>query len=112
MKQAILADESLYPQARAWDRNSKALALAILNQAFRDVVSPNRSSRDWETWEQDALQWFAASEDHPGSFQWVCGVLDLDSSQLRAWLDSYRGSGTGRRREMARKLIRFRFHGK
>jgi hypothetical protein len=111
MKRAILAVESLYPQARARDRNSKNLALAILIQAFRDVVSPVRSSREWRFWEQDALQWFAALEDHPGSFQWICGILDLNSSELRRWLDSYRHSGTGRRRKMARKLIRFRFRG-
>ncbi len=111
MKRAILADESLYPQARAWDKNSKNLALAILIQAFRDIVSPNRSSREWRFWEQDALQWFAAAEDYPGSFQWVCGILDLNSSRLRRWIDSYRQSGAGRRRKMARKLIRFRFRG-
>lgn len=34
MKRTILADESLYPQARTWHRNSKNPALAILIQAF------------------------------------------------------------------------------
>ena len=34
MKRAILADDSPSPQARTGDRNSKSLAVAILNQAF------------------------------------------------------------------------------
>ena len=34
MKRRILADESLDPQARTWNRNSKSLAPAILIQAF------------------------------------------------------------------------------
>lgn len=111
MKRAILADESLYPPVQGRDRNSRNLALGILQQAFRDIVSPNRSSREWKFWKRDAVHWFNAAENHPGSFLWVCRVLDMNSSELRRWLDRYRNGGSGGRREMARKLVRFRFRG-
>lgn len=111
MKMATLASEGLYPPIRKVDRASKNLALAILYQAFRDVVSPNRAAREWELWRRDAGKWFSAVEKHPGSFRWVCDILEMDSTELLRWIDSYKESGTGQQRDLARKLIRFRFHG-
>ena len=52
------------------------LALGILLQAFRDVVSPKKTSnKEWEVWRKDALEWFNSNENHPGSLFWVCEVL-------------------------------------
>ena len=84
------------------------LALGILLQAFRDIVSPKKgSNKEWELWSQDALEWFYSNETHPGSLLWVCEVLEMDHKELRTWLHDYRHSGRSRKQEMAKKLIRF-----
>lgn len=84
------------------------LALGILLQAFRDIVSPKKSSnKEWELWRQDALEWFYSNESHPGSLLWVCEVLEMDHKELCGWLGDYRNSGRSRKQEMAEKLIRF-----
>lgn len=119
MKVHMLESNGLYPQIKAPDRPARNLALAILNQAFRDIVSPNRVSQEWETWKRDAARWFSSEDVDPGSFHWVCGVLEVDSSKLRGWVDSsklrgwietYNTSGLRGRKEVARKLIRFRIY--
>lgn len=110
MKMQMLESNSLYPQVKTPDRPARNLALAILNQAFRDVLSPNRSSQGWNAWQRDASRWFSSEDDDPGSFHWVCGVLEMDSSKLRAWLETYKNSGLQGRKEVARKLIRFRIY--
>lgn len=108
MKATVLESEGLYPQQKKADPSMRNLALGILLQAFRDIVSPKKtSSKEWELWRQDALEWFYSSETHPGSLLWVCEVLEMDHKELRAWLQEYRSSGRSRKREMAKKLIRF-----
>ncbi len=110
MKVQMLESNALYPQVKTPDRPARNLALAILNQAFRDIVSPNRASQEWEIWKRDAARWFSSDEDDPGSFHWVCDVLELDFSKLRGWLETYKTSGLRGRKEVARKLIRFRIY--
>ena len=108
MKATILESEGLYPQNRKPDPSMRNLALGILLQAFRDIVSPKKASnKEWELWRKDALEWFGSDETHAGSLLWVCEVLEMDYRDLRNWLEDYRRSGRSRRREMARKLVRF-----
>ena len=108
MKATILESEGLYPQNRKPDPSMRNLALGILLQAFRDIVSPKKASnKEWELWRKDALEWFNSNETHAGSLLWVCEVLEMNHKDLRGWLEDYRRSGHSRRREMARSLIRF-----
>ncbi|MBI4447282.1 MAG: hypothetical protein HY645_15425 [Acidobacteria bacterium] len=108
MKSSVIESEGLYPQTRKPDPSLRNLALGILLQAFRDIVAPKKSSnKEWEIWRQDALEWFFSKEDHPGSFQWVCEVLEMSPRDLRRWLHTYKHSDRAHKKEMARKLIRF-----
>jgi hypothetical protein len=108
MKASALESEGLYPQTKKPDPSLRNLALGILLQAFRDIVAPKKSSnKEWELWRQDALDWFYSDEKHPGSFRWVCDVLEMNHRDLREWLHAYKKSRGERKKEMARKLIRF-----
>ncbi len=53
------------------------------------------------------MEWFHSDELHPGSFLWVCDVLEMNPKELREWLQDYKRSDKNRKKEMARKLIRF-----
>ena len=103
-----LESRGLYPQAKRPDPSLRNLSLGILLQAFRDIVAPKKSSqKEWRSWRQDALDWFHSEESYPGSFHWVCEVLEMGVQDLRDWLESYLSSDETDQREMARKLIRF-----
>lgn len=108
MKATILESEGLYPQTKKPDSSLRNLALGILLQALRDIVSPKKTShKEWELWRKDALDWFSAGDTHPGSLTWVCEVLEMNPKELREWLNRYQRCGHHRKKEMARKLIRF-----
>lgn len=108
MKAYALESDGLYPPTKKPDASLRNLALGILLQALRDIVAPKKASnKEWEAWRQDALEWFFSEESHPGSFCWVCGVLEIKPKELRTWLHTYKKSGLERKREMAKKLIRF-----
>lgn len=84
------------------------LALAILLQGFRDVISvKNSSNHEGTIWRKDALEWFASENQFPGSFLWVCTALKLPGKELRTWIEEYLMSDKKRKIEMARKLHRF-----
>ena len=103
-----LESAGLYPREHRPESSLRNLSLGILLQAFRDVVAPKKSSnKEWRLWRQDALDWFASEESYPGSFQWVCEVLEMNQRELRQWLEIYLLSGKDRQRELARKLTRF-----
>ena len=103
-----LESAGLYPPEHRPESSLRNLSLGILLQAFRDVVAPKKSSnKEWRLWRQDALDWFASEESYPGSFQWVCEVLEMNQRELRQWLEAYLVSDKDRQREMARKLTRF-----
>lgn len=108
MKATVLESEGLYPQTKKPDPSLRNLALGILLQAFRDIVSPKKvSNKEWEMWRQDALGWFYSPDSHPGSLLWVCAVLEMNPKELRQWLRTYRSSNSDRKLDMAKKLIRF-----
>lgn len=108
MRTSLLESEGLYPQTKKPEPALRNLALGILLQAFRDIVAPKKASnKEWEEWRQDAFEWFYSFEAHPGSFHWVCEVLEMNPNDLRDWLQQYRKSDTKQKKEMARKLTRF-----
>ena len=108
MQVEISSSAPLYPESRSYDAASRKLALGILLQAFRDIISPRRSTwKKDEDWQADALDWFQSDEDYPGSFTWVCHHLHVESSQLRGWLDRYLNGSRKEKKRMAQKLVRF-----
>lgn len=108
MRASFIESEGLYPQAKGPDPALRNLAMGILLQAFRDIVAPKKiSNKEWEVWQQDALEWFASDEFYPGSFSWVCEVLQAQPRDFRIWLRNYKDSDPASRKEMARKLVRF-----
>ncbi|RPI29264.1 MAG: hypothetical protein EHM61_02220 [Acidobacteria bacterium] len=100
--------DGLYPQTKKSDSSVRNLALAILLQAFRDVIAPRKSSnKEWALWRRDAMDWFFADESYPGSFHWVCEILQMNSEELRMWLRTYKRSNRINKKEMVKRLIRF-----
>lgn len=86
----------------------RKLALGILLQAFRDIVTPRESSgEDWKSWQDDAVEWFEAEDRDPGSLHWVCEILRVNPYGFRTWLRDYQCCDESKRREWARRLVRF-----
>lgn len=83
------------------------LALGILLQAFRDLLStPKASQEQAQEWREDAIEWFKSRGSHPGSLEWVCSILWINSEVIREWHQSYRQADSSRREQMASKIRR------
>ena len=111
-----LVSERLYPQRKGPDLPIRNLALGILLQALRDIVAQSKSGEgrkgSWNTWYRDALAWFLSEEATPGSFFWVCEVLNTSPRKLREWLLIYQQSDRKHREELFSNLSRFQIrHG-
>ncbi len=102
-----LSSEGLYPASKRPDPAVRNLALAILLRALRDVVaSPKemRFSGKLGRWREDAVDWFLANSDYPGSFNWVRDTLGIRSNQLQNWVRVYQRSSPTGRMEMLKHL--------
>ncbi|MGH9342104.1 MAG: hypothetical protein ACRD1R_21590 [Acidobacteriota bacterium] len=109
LKAEVIASEGLYPQSKKADPAVRKLALGILLQAFRDVVTPRRApSKEDSGWKKDAIEWFYSYDEYPGSLIWVCDILQMDPNGLREWLDHFRQSDGRSKTVMALRLIHFR----
>lgn len=102
-----LSSEGLYPASRKPDPAVRNLALAILLRALRDVVaSPKNTcfSEEFARWREDAVDWFFANSDYPGSYNWVRDILGIRSNQLQNWVRVYQRSSPTGRKEMLKRL--------
>ncbi|RPJ50178.1 MAG: hypothetical protein EHM23_35620 [Acidobacteria bacterium] len=102
-----LSSEGLYPASKRPEPAVRNLALAILLRALLDVVaSPKRMlfSRRFARWREDAVDWFFANSDYPGSFNWVRDILGIRSNQLQNWVRVYQCSSPTGRMEMLKQL--------
>lgn len=90
------------------DRAIQNLALAILIQAFRDLLSSNSKLPKEERLEiqEDALSWFYSQNRTPGSLEWVGDIIDINPDVLRQWLSHYRQSDQESQHEMAQPIRR------
>ncbi len=105
---STLESTGLYPHEHKPDSSLRNLSLGILLQAFRDIVSPKKTSnKEWRLWREDALDWFSSEENYPGSLQWVCEVLEMSQADLREWVEAYLLSDKEHQKAMAQKLTRF-----
>jgi hypothetical protein len=95
------------------NHTSRKLALAILLQALRDVVSPKPYTWDRSTnWTEDAREWIQSDDATPGSFRWICQVLEMDYTRLRNWVASYLDGNRIEQTQFSRRLNRLQIpHG-
>ena len=70
------------------DRSTQRLAIAMLAQALRDVLSSRELGKEQVVggWRRDALKWFASNEEYPGSLRWVSRIIELDVEIIRRWV--------------------------
>ncbi len=104
-----LTSQGLYGREKGLEPSVKKLAVAILLQALRDLLAPSKSGkenrRNWERWQRDAQEWFFSEKSTPGSFYWVCEVLNIGSWRILKGLRIRRDRK--QREEVVRKLSEF-----
>lgn len=104
-----LSSEGLYPQKRELDVSVRRLAAGILLQALRDAaLLPRNLNGQEEELRREAIEWFFSPSTRPGSFHWVCFLIQQDPRLYREWLRRYIEGDRKRRREMRSRLSRVR----
>jgi hypothetical protein len=66
-------------------QEERALWLAVLVQAVRDLTGVNRDAHKHyhRSLQYFAHLWFESDSSDPGSFEWICDQLHLDASWFR-----------------------------
>ena len=105
---SALSSQGLYPQSGRPDPDVRNLATGILVQAVRDMIPKKYPDKNWKVWRDDSLEWFFDDRDSPGSFLWVCDVLDASPTKIRRWVKVFLGSEVERQKRMASRIINFR----
>lgn len=107
---AALSSEGLYPQARRPEKELIHLAMGILTQSVRDLVSPQKKiEKDWQTWQADSEKWFASDQRYAGSFLWVCDVIGADPEGLRHWVSRLKELDRKQKKATILSLIRLTY---
>ena len=110
VKPAVLSSEGLHPRDRRPDRSLVNLAMGIMTQAIRDLISPQKKlDKDWEEWQADAQHWFDSNEMDTGSFRWVCEVLEVNPEGLRAWVSGLKNLDRKQKKATILSLIRLTY---
>jgi len=111
-----LVSSEPYGRERGLDGSIKKLAVAILVQALRDLLTPRKSGkenrRNGEKWQQDALHWFSSEETTPGSLYWVCDILNIGSWRIREGLRIYQRCDRDQLKGLVSKLSEFQIRPK
>ena len=109
-KALMLRSERLFPQNRRPERELINLAMGILTQAVRDLISPQRKvEKDWEDWQADSRAWFASPEQDTGSFLWVCDVIGAEPEKMREWVGGLDSLDRRKKKAMILSLIRLTY---
>jgi hypothetical protein len=116
VKYPRLVSSQPYRRTKGPEASIRKLAVAILLQALRDLLTPGRSGKEngtnWEKWQQDALHWFFSEEKAPGSFYWACGLLNIGSGRIREVLRSYQPYDRERLKGIPSRLSKFQIRPK
>ncbi len=111
-----LVSSQPYRRTLGPEASIRRLAVAILLQALRDLLTPRRSGkenrRNWEKWQQEALHWFLSEKNAPGSFHWVCDILNIGSWRILEVIRSYQRSDREQLKGLASKLSKFQIRPK
>ena len=104
-----LASQGLYQQKKGPESPLRRLAFAILLQALRDFFAVQRSGKNnkWEAWQRDAIEWFFSKERAPGSFHWVCDLLEVDPRRIPKLLLSSHNPDDKHQKEWVEKFSQF-----
>lgn len=106
----LLSSEGLFPQNRRPDRELINLAMGILTQAVRDLISPQKKvEKDWKSWQEDSASWFNSDKNHAGSFLWVCDVIGADPRKLRLWVQELQHLDRKQKKATILSLIRLTY---
>lgn len=109
-KPALLSSEGLFPQNRRPDRELINLAMGILTQAVRDLISPQKKvEKDWQSWQEDSARWFFTDDHYTGSFLWVCDVIGADPARLRQWVQGLSHLDRKQKKAIILSLIRLTY---
>ncbi|MBF0108721.1 MAG: hypothetical protein HQL76_06060 [Magnetococcales bacterium] len=95
MDPVLISDNSEYSP-------EKSLWTSVLLQAVREAVKPPKYDGHSSLFESQmnmkrAREWFFASENHVGSFEWICMILNLDTERVRRTVKEMIGNGTRKR---------------
>lgn len=105
---SALASEGLYPKINRPDPDVRNLATGILVQAIRDIIPKKSADQEWRMWRDDSLKWFFNDVYEPGSFLWVCNILDATPKRIRRWIKIFLKSDAAAQKKMASRMINFR----
>ncbi len=110
LRPATLISEGLFPKNHKPQRELIHLAMGILTQAVRDLISPQKKlEKDWRTWQSDSQEWFDSDELYPGSFRWVCEVIGAEPAKMRRWVRSLHRLDRKQRKAVILSLIRLTY---
>lgn len=117
MKRLQLRDEDLCPKPDPLYRE-KRLARAILTLSFKDLLDVNslsfkkKAEKDIQTYftpgsklKDIAEDWFFSTDTTPGSFEWICQILEFSPGVIRLWIKKeLPGLNQKERRNIAKNL--------
>lgn len=107
---ALLSSEGLFPQNKRPERELINLAMGILTQAVRDLISPQKKiEKDWEVWQRDSMHWFFSEDQHVGSFRWVCEMIGADPRRMRVWVQGLQRLDRKQKKAIILSLIRLTY---
>ncbi|MBF0623812.1 MAG: hypothetical protein HQL82_03290 [Magnetococcales bacterium] len=83
MKRTVLSEIMDEP---AFDNNDTHLWMAVMDRAVRDLVALERYRQDPSVMEDPVFRydyrtlkkWFHSSSMEPGSFNWICSLVNID----------------------------------
>lgn len=102
-----ITSSGLYPKAKDMDPALVSLAMAILTQAVRDLIAPQkRTDKEWMLWQADARRWFDDNSQETGTFHWVCQMTGLDTVSTRRRIAGFSQLDSRQIQSMILSLIR------
>ena len=89
----MLAKQIPEPLTRGPAMGARRLLAAVLERAVDDAIGPRKpgGARCTPAEQRAVLDWFAAESMAPGTFKWLCALLEIDAGSVRGVVDRARG---------------------
>jgi hypothetical protein len=90
---SVLAKQIPEPLTRGPAMGARRLLAAVLERAVDDAIGPRKpgAARCTPAEQRAVLDWFAAESMAPGTFRWICALLEIDAGSVRGAIDRARG---------------------